>query len=75
MKFRLVIVWCLVLCIYKTDLMSQIGIEIIRPSKTRIRNLHTPEVLLKSRNAGIESQYHQNKAPADKGWFSRTTQA
>ena len=74
-KFRLVIVWCLVLCIYKTDLMSQIGIEIIRPSKPRIRNLHTPEVLLKSQNAGIESQYHQNKAPADKGWFLRTTQA
>ena len=28
--------------------MSQIGIEIIGPSKTRIRNLYTPGVLLKA---------------------------
>ena len=62
------------------NLMSQIGIEIIRPSKTRIRNLPHPGVLLKVRMPELQARILKPgitkiKHRTDKGWFTRTMQA
>ena len=57
--------------------MSQIGTEIIRPSKTRIRNLPHPGVLLKVRMPELQAQILKPritkiKHRTDKGWSSRS---
>ena len=71
MKFRLVIVWCLVLCIYKIIWCRRSALKLSSPQKQGSEIYHTPGVLPKARipelKAGmVKTQNHQNIKASDR---------